>query len=217
MSANNHIRNVILADDHPLLLKGLKDVVSADDDLAVVGVASDGLAALALIRQLQPDLAVLDLAMPGLNGLEVARTIAAEGAASQTILLTALITDEQVVHALAAGVSGILLKESALDQLTDCLHAVANGGNWLPADLVERALAQQANCARQRRVLRDALTTREREIVELVCQGYGNNWIAEALGLSPGTVRIHLHNVYTKLEVKNRTALTALVLRDRNE
>jgi two-component system nitrate/nitrite response regulator NarL len=207
------ICNVILADDHPLLLRGLEDIVADDQSFAVVGVSSDGTSALAQIRQMRPHLAVLDIIMPGLSGLEIAKAIAAEGLPSRVILLSALISDEQVVQALTAGVSGILLKESAPDQFMDCLHAVASGGKWLPEDIIERALTQQAEQMRRQRGLRETITAREREIAELVCQGESNSAIAEKLGLSPGTVRIHLHNIYMKLNVKNRTALTALILR----
>jgi DNA-binding NarL/FixJ family response regulator len=207
-------RSVLLADDHPLVLKGLGDAVATDPAFSVVGAASDGEQSLALARRHCPNLAVIDLAMPGLNGLEVARAIAMEGLPVRVILLTALISDAQIVNALAAGIWGILLKESALDELIDCLHAVAGGNKWFPEELVAQALARHAQTARRENAIQTLLTTREREVVALVCQGHSNNLIAEELGLSPGTVRIHLHNIYMKLDVKNRTQLAAMALTD---
>jgi DNA-binding NarL/FixJ family response regulator len=207
-------RSVLLADDHPLVLKGLGDAVATDPTFYVVGAASDGEQALALARRHCPNLAVIDLAMPGLNGLEVARAIATEGLPVRVILLTALISDAQIVSALAAGIWGILLKESALDELIDCLHAVAGGNKWFPEALVEQALSRHAQTTRRENAIQTLLTMREREVVALVCQGHSNNLIAEELGLSPGTVRIHLHNIYMKLDVKNRTQLAAMVLTD---
>lgn len=210
---NTPIR-VLLADDHPLLLKGLCDIVDAELDFDVVATASNGAAALAAIGDIRPDVVVLDLAMPELNGLELLRRIAALPAPPRTILLTAMISDTQVLEAITLDVWGILLKESAPEALVDCLRVVAGGQRQLPPDMVERAMARRALGDRRDRVVAEMLTVREREIVTLVCEGRPNMEVATALGLSSGTVRIHLHNIYTKLGVRNRTALAAMMLNE---
>lgn len=210
---NTPIR-VLLADDHPLLLKGLCDIVDAEPDFDVVATASNGAAALAAIGDIRPDVVVLDLAMPELNGLELLRRIAALPAPPRTILLTAMISDTQVLEAITLDVWGILLKESAPEALVDCLRVVAGGQRQLPPDMVERAMARRALGDRRDRVVAEMLTVREREIVTLVCEGRPNMEVATALGLSSGTVRIHLHNIYTKLGVRNRTALAAMMLNE---
>ena len=214
MNRAAHPVRVLLADDHPLLLKGLRDIVASDTRFDVVATAADGDTALALIRAFRPEIAVLDLAMPQLSGLDLLRRIGEEADRTRVVLLTALISDNQVLEALTLGVWGILLKESAPEALVDCLHAVADGRRQLPPDIVERAMARRTRSTQRDRLLEETLTTREREIVALVCEGRPNTEVATMLGLSAGTVRIHLHNIYTKLNVRNRTALTALVLNE---
>ncbi|MCJ8159139.1 response regulator transcription factor [Sphingomonas sp. LaA6.9] len=212
--AASQTTSVLVADDHPLLLKGLSDIVAAERDFKVVSTALDGSTALTLIREQRPDIAVLDLAMPELGGLELLKALAHEAPSVRVVILTAVISDKQVIEAIASGVWGIMLKESAPEALVHCLRGVAQGRKQLPDELVERAFSRQASSAHRGRSLNDMLTTRERELVALVCEGQSNNEIAEALGLSAGTVRIHLHNIYTKLNIRNRTALTALVLNE---
>lgn len=203
---------VVLADDHPLLLRGLRDIVAAEPDFSVVGVANDGQEALTLIQAIRPQLAVLDLAMPVLDGLKVLKAISHDVSFPRVVILTALISDQQVLEAVTSGVWGLLLKESAPETLVDCLRAVVMGKRQLPEAMVQRAIARNAAIGSRQRKLNELLTARERDIAMLVCEGQPNSAIAEALGLSPGTVRIHLHNIYIKLDIRNRTSLAALVL-----
>jgi len=210
MNAISPVR-VILADDHPVLLKGLSDIVGAETDFDVVGSANEGESALALIRALQPQLAVLDLAMPGLGGLDILKAIAHDAASPRVVILTALINDRQLLEAVASGVWGVLLKESAPEALVNCLREVAVGRRQLPVEMLEKALSRHAGAGARQQMLNQVLTARERDIAMLVSEGRRNVEIAAELGLSPGTVRINLHNMYTKLNIQNRTALAALV------
>jgi DNA-binding NarL/FixJ family response regulator len=212
MNGDPVLGSVVLADDHPMLLRGLRDIVAAEPDFTVVGTAHDGQEALALIQGLKPQLAVLDLAMPTLDGLGVLKAISHDVSPPRVVILTALISDQQLLDAITSGVWGLLLKESAPEELVGCLRAVAMGKKQMPEAMVERAIARNAAIGSRQRILNEMLTAREREIAMLVSDGQPNSAIADALGLSPGTVRIHLHNIYIKLDIRNRTSLAALVL-----
>lgn len=198
--------NVVLADDHPLLLRGLCDLLGVEADFEIVGAATGGNDALAMIRTHVPALAVLDVTMPDLSGLEVLKAVRADRLASKVIFLTATMTGQQTAEALHLDVNGILLKESAPDALIDCMRQVARGENWLPADLVANADAHRSDGGPSL----DRLSPRESEIVALVCSGLSNKSIALKLGTTEGTVKVHLHNIYQKLDITNRMTLAAL-------
>lgn len=201
---------IILADDHPLVLRGLVDLFSTVRDFQVIGTAADGKAALDLIVEKQPEIAVLDLVMPRLNGLDVLRELILAGVGSRVVFLSALITEEQSIQAVGIGAWGILLKESAPEALIECMRSVRVGKRWLPGNLFEgRSSALQRDPLD---VLPNTLTTREWEVVNLVAQGLSNKSIARLLNLTEGTIKIHLHNVYAKLDIANRTTLAAKVV-----
>lgn len=194
---------IILVDDHPLLLRGLADLISLEDDLTVIGTAASGHEGIKLLRELKPEIAILDVSMPELGGFAVLQAVNAAALPVRVVFLTAMITPAQVAEALKLGAWGLLLKEAAPDTLIDCLHAVASGRRWHPAEL--QAMADQAKAGRLA-----PLTRREREIVDLACRGLSNKAIAEAIGTAEGTIKIHLHNVFGKLNVTNRTSLAAI-------
>lgn len=202
--------STILADDHPLVLRGLVDLLSNEREFAVIGTAADGKAALEMIVERKPQLTVLDFVMPRLNGLEVLSKLIDARSVTRVIFLSALITKEQSIQALAAGAWGILLKESAPEALIQCMRSVRNGERWLPSNLFDiRPLQASQNAFGSSS---GSLTGREREIGDLVAEGLSNKSIAQLLNLTEGTVKIHLHNVYSKLDITNRTALAAKVL-----
>jgi len=200
-------RRVLLADDHPLLLRGLADLVAMENDFEVVCATPSGVHALQMIRDMSPDLAVLDVSMPDLGGLEILRKVSQEDLPVRIVFLTATITPGQISDALACGIWGMLLKESAPDALIDCLCATGSGKRWLPADLMDGAEMERRSGGTPRLSM---LTRREREIVDLASQGLSNKAIAASLGSTEGTVKIHLHNIFQKVQVANRTALVAL-------
>lgn len=202
--------SVILADDHPLLLRGLQEMLATAADFEVLEATSSGNKALSLIRSLKPDLAVLDVSMPDIGGLDILRTIAEHRWPVKVIFLTATLTGRQIADAMAMGVSGILLKEYAPDALLECMRTVAAGNTWLPAEITAKVVRRDAGDAAEAGAKLNLLTPREREIAGLICGGLSNRAIAEKLGTSDGTVGIHLHNIYRKLEIGNRTALAAL-------
>lgn len=205
--------SAILADDHPLVLRGLVDLLSTEDDFEVIAIASDGKAALSQILEKRPDIAVLDLVMPKLNGLDILRELVQLNSHVRVIFLSAFITDEESLQAIAIGAWGILLKESAPETLIECMRTVRGGDKWITTHLFDARPVQKAEPGLVNS--NDPLTGREREVVNLVAEGLSNKHIARLLNVSEGTVKVHLHNVFAKLEIANRTALTAMVVSNR--
>src|SRR3954452_6424439 len=201
----------VLADDHPLVLNGLRALLRSEPGVEVVAAAPDGAIALELIRAHEPHMAVLDINMPRLSGLDVLEALEQDGLATRVVLLTGSATDEQIATAVERGAWGLLLKESAPGTLIACLKAVAAGQRWLPEELVAPAIRRAAERRATDVWPERVLTAREYEIARLVAQGLSNKHIAHALAISEGTVKIHLHNTYEKLGSVNRTSLAVLM------
>lgn len=203
-----------LADDHPLVLRGLVDLLSAERDFTVIGTALEGNSALQKILEAQPEIAILDLVMPRLDGIGILRELARLNSPVKVIFLSALISEEQSIQAIASGAFGILLKESAPETLIECMRLVRDGRRWFPGSLFDHKRLGTRQSAREKSG--DELTSREREIAVLVAGGLSNKRIATLLNVTEGTVKIHLHNAFAKLEVSNRTALATMVVAKRN-
>ena len=201
--------SVILSDDHPLLLRGLCELLMCEPGFAIVGSTTRGTEALELIRTHVPSVAVLDIMMPDLGGMAILNAIRATNLGTKVVFLTATISSRQISEALELNIDGLLLKESAPEELIDCLDRVVRGEKWLPADLLARAADEMQGMKRSASA---SLTSREREIVECLCRGLSNKAIARKLGTTDGTVKVHLHNIYQKLGVPNRTTLAAMAL-----
>jgi DNA-binding NarL/FixJ family response regulator len=204
--------SLLLCDDHPLILQGFSALLRDSKDFHIVATVSDGSEALRALRDTMPDIALLDISVPHFDGLSLLRMICREGWPIRVILLTASISDAQIVEAIAAGAAGILLKDAAPATLLHCLKMVARGERWLPPDLVRPALRRQSTNAMPCSPLA-LLTPREYDVAELVAESYSNKEIAAALRLSEGTVKIHLHSIYSKLGVDNRTAVAIMYAR----
>jgi DNA-binding NarL/FixJ family response regulator len=204
--------SILVADDHPYILQALEGLLGRQRGFEVIASVGDGPSALSMIRRLRPDIAVLDVNMPGLSGLDILRAIAKDKSRTRVVFLTAAITDGDVLEAVAAGIAGLVLKQSAPDTLIDCLRRIGSGGEWLPPELVKAALTRETKRREEERLLEQVLTAREVEVVRLAAIGLSNRSIAGKLGVTEGTVKLHLHNIYTKLGVSNRTELTAMAL-----
>ena len=209
--------SIVVADDHPVVLHGVADVLRFHPDMNIVAVCSDGATAFDAIRRWSPNVAVLDISMPGMSGLDVLAGIAADGLATKVVLLTATASERQLLRAIAEGVQGIVLKEQALTELVQCVRSVAEGRQWLPLNLVDAALERETRRRSSSHSLVQLLTVREREVSLLVAEGLSNKEVGRRLELSEGTVKIHLHNIYQKLQVNNRTSLAALAIANRDE
>jgi DNA-binding NarL/FixJ family response regulator len=196
-----------LVDDHPIVLQGLQRLFETQRDFRVVACCGSGDAALETVRSAHPDVLVVDLRMPGRSGLDVLRAIAAEKLPCRTVLLTAAITDGDIVEAVRLGVNGIIMKESPPDTLVECVRRVARGEQSIERDTLAKAFGRVSRREAAARDVGGTLTPREIELVKMVTQGLRNRAIAERLAISEGTVKIHLHNVYEKLGVDGRMEL----------
>ncbi|HEV2722816.1 MAG TPA: response regulator transcription factor [Thermoanaerobaculia bacterium] len=199
---------VVVADDHPIVLEGLSQLFSADREFQLAERCSNGDEALAAVARHKPDVLVLDVRMPGLDGLGVLRELAARKSATRVVLLTAEINDNEMLEAIRLGACAIVMKETASQNLLRAARAASRGEQTLDDRLVRRALdhllRREAGVAKARSVL----TSREIDIVQMVARGLRNRQIGEALSISEGTVKIHLHSIYSKLGISGRVELT---------
>lgn len=201
---------LVLADDHPVVLDGLESLFRVERDFRVLARCRDGDDTLRAVRQHRPDVLILDLRMPGKDGLAVLRELRSEGLATRTVILTAALDEDEVLEALRLGVRGVVLKEMAPELLVRCIRKVHAGGEWLEKRSIGRALEKMLGREVAANQLRGTLTARELDVVRLVATGLRNREIAERLGVSEGTIKIHLHNVYEKLQVDGRLELALL-------
>jgi len=202
---------VLLVDDEELVRSGLRLILSTEPDLDVVAEAADGEQALALAERHQPDVVMLDIRMPGLDGIEVARRLAASGSPARVVVLTTFDNDEYVYGALRAGASGFLLKDAPATQLVAAIRAAAAGDAVLAPSVTRRVVDElgrrQAPVAIQRL---DVLTDRERDVLTLMAEGCSNAEIGDRLFITEGTVKTHVARILVKLGVRDR--LQAVVL-----
>ena len=198
---------VVLADDHPLVLRGLQGLLSSEVDFQVVAQCVNGEEALCSIRTYQPELAVVDLSMPRRDGLCVLREVNREKLRTRIVLLAASIDEHQMVEARRLGVAGVVLKEMPPRLLLQCLRKVYSGGMWIERRVVARAFDMLLQREEGVREIRSILTTREVEIARLVASGLRNRRIAQRLLVSEATVKTHLHNIYDKLNMESRGQL----------
>ncbi len=198
---------VVLADDHRVVREGIRDRLSAEPDIEVVGEAADGREALDVVRRLRPDVVVLDVEMPHMTGVEVARAIRDEALPSRVLVLSGYDNAEYVGALLDAGAAGYLTKDESLKSIVEAVRGIAGGEDgWLSRKIAARVLTLR----RQRpEGPPGGLTPREIDVLRLVARGQTNAEAARELSVSEHTVRNHLANVYAKLEVGNRAEATA--------
>jgi DNA-binding NarL/FixJ family response regulator len=199
---------VALADDHPIVLDGLEQLFRLEPDVDVVARCRNADEALRAVRSESPDILVLDLLMPGGGGLELLRAMSDKDRRTRTILLTAVIDDDQLLEAIRLGAQGVVLKDMAPQLLIEAIHEVHAGGQWLEQGLGGRALRRLLSREKRASEAARLLSSREREIVRLVATGLRNRAIADRLSISEGTVKVHMHNIYEKLDVNGRIELT---------
>lgn len=198
---------LLIADDHPIVLSGLRGLFEDAGGYEVVASCRDGLKAIEEIERTTPDVAILDLRMPGLSGTEVLREIHKRKLPTRVVILAATIDEFDAVEAMRLGVNGLILKEMAPSLLISCVNKVHDGGQWIEKEAVGRAIDRLITQNESISAIRKALTDREIEVMKMVAEGYSGKEAAERLGITYGTVKSHLHAVYSKLGVKGRVGL----------
>jgi DNA-binding NarL/FixJ family response regulator len=203
MTASEPI-SIVIAEDHPVFRDGLRALLTSVDDTRIVGEASSGTDAVELAAALQPDVVLMDLRMPGLDGLEATRRIVATSPHVAVLVVTMFEDDESVFAALRAGARGYLLKGADQHEILRAIRAVASGEAIFGPDVARRLIAFFGTQRSHGPLVFPELTEREREVLELIAQGHNNQVIAQRLVLSPKTVRNHVSNVFSKLQVADR-------------
>jgi two-component system NarL family response regulator len=199
--------STLIADDHPLFREGVGALLAAHPDIAVAGLARDGLEAVALAQDLQPDVVVMDGEMPRCDGIEATRLLSVTGLQARVIILTGTPSDDHFLSAIEAGARGYLGKDAPIEALPSQIRAVARGEVVLAPGQIGQLctyLSQMARGAASRSAQTPQLTPREIEILTRVGQGDSNKEIARRLGIALPTVKNHVHNVLEKLELRSR-------------
>jgi DNA-binding NarL/FixJ family response regulator len=201
----NRIR-LVIADDHPIVLDGLRGILISQPEFEIVGEATNGADAACLAVELKPDVVLMDLRMPVMDGVSAIREIKARHADIQILVLTTYDSDADILPALEAGATGYLLKDVAREELYAAIRASARGEPILAPTVAARLIAQVRTPAE------DKLSNREIEVLELVAEGASNSDIAGRLHISQATVKSHLINIFGKLGVSDRTAAVTVAL-----
>ena len=203
---------VVVVDDQELMRMGLNMVLEAQDDIEVVGEASDGAGAIEAVAGLAPEVVLMDVRMPGMDGVSATRAITESGSTARVLVMTTFDLDEHVLGALRAGASGFLLKDTPPDDLVSAIRSVAAGDAVVSPKVTKRLLSRfvaQSVPTTDVSVL-DALTGREREVLVHLATGMSNVEIASALHLSEATVKTHVGRILTKLNVRDRVQAVVL-------
>jgi DNA-binding NarL/FixJ family response regulator len=199
---------VVVADDHPMFLRGLRTVLASTVGIDLIGEATTGQQAIDITREHHPDVVVMDLHMPDVNGIDATRRICELQPDTAVLVLTMVQDDDSVFAAIRAGARGYLLKGVDEDELLRAIRAVADGDAVFGPGIAQRVLGfLTAAPDRTRDRSFPQLTSREREVVELIAQGLGNQAIARRLGLSPKTVMNYVSNVFSKIHVADRNEM----------
>ena len=200
---------VIVADDHQLVREGLVRLLNLEKDIQVCGVAADGEEAVALVERLRPNVALIDVRMPGIGGIGAARQIAGRWPEIGVVLLTMHDEDEFIFEGMAAGARAYLMKDCSHGELVATLREVSQGGAYLPSAALRKLLAEFRNLRRSgvatQRTVCDLLSPRELDVLEWVVRGCSNKQIARELCIDETTVKTHLHRIFEKLDVRDRT------------
>jgi two-component system, NarL family, nitrate/nitrite response regulator NarL len=216
MSKSKQAIRILVADDHAIFRDGLRKLLEGADDVQIVGEASNGVECTKMLAKLKPDILLLDLRMPEKDGLGVLEEVNFDTLPTRVIVLTAAEDDRDVVRAMRLGARGVVLKQSASDLLVKSIRKVHEGEIWLDNRMTAEVIDafKKSSEAGQRRE-KPLLSDREKEIVQLVAQGFRNREIGEKLFISEQTVKNHLHNIFDKLGVSDRLELALYAIHHR--
>ncbi|MBW4625934.1 MAG: response regulator [Brasilonema octagenarum HA4186-MV1] len=203
MSQSTVIR-ILIVDDYLIVRQGLAAIIEQEGDMSVIGQAEDGVEAIKLFRQEQPDVTLMDLRMPQMGGVEAITTICAEFAKAKIIVLTTYDGDEDIYQGLRAGAKGYLLKDLKPNELRTAIRGVYNGQQYIPPNVGAKLVQRMTN---------PELSDRELEVLRLIAQGMSNLEISAALCISESTVKTHINRILSKLNVKDRTQAAIVALK----
>ncbi len=203
MNSQDTIR-ILVADDHTVVREGLAAILEQEEDLSVVGEASNGREALDRFGEIRPDITLMDLRMPEMDGVEAITAIRGTSPTARIIILTTYDGDEDIYRGLQAGAQGYLLKDAERQELLTAIRSVHRGRTHISPDVAMKMAL---------RVSRRDLTTREQEVLNLLAAGKSNHEIATALFIGEATVKTHVNNILVKLEVNDRTQAVTTALR----
>jgi two-component system, NarL family, response regulator LiaR len=195
---------VLIADDHPIVRKGLRMVISNEPDMEVVGEAVNGVEAVHLARALKPEVVLMDIKMPQMGGIEATQEIKATDPEIHILVLTSFADDDTVFPAIKSGASGYLLKDSLPTELLTAIRDIHEGQPSLHPIIAEKLMRELLH-PRPTEPAKDTLTGREQEVLRMIAQGYNNHEIAEILFVSERTISTHISNILNKLHLANRT------------
>ncbi|MGD0963532.1 MAG: response regulator transcription factor [Candidatus Acidiferrales bacterium] len=216
MTKAKPVTRILVADDHAIFRDGLRKLLEGADDVEIIGEACNGVECTKMLAKLKPDILLLDLRMPEKDGLAVLEEVNFDTLGTRVIVLTAAEDDRDVVRAMRLGARGVVLKQSASDLLLKSIRKVADGEIWLDnrmtAEVID-AFKKSAEAGQRRE--KPLLSDREKEIVQLVAQGFRNREIGEKLFISEQTVKNHLHNIFDKLGVSDRLELALYAIHHR--
>jgi DNA-binding NarL/FixJ family response regulator len=196
--------SIAIVEDLDVVRNGLKDFISLSTDFLVLGSFKTGEEALQKIPEIKPDIVIMDINLPGMNGIECIRQLKDKSPGTQFMMFTVYENDDKVFEALKAGASGYLLKNTGLLHIAESIKELHEGGSPMSANIARKMVNLFRDNDKKNPFL-DLLSNREKEILQLLAKGLLYKEIAEQLGITTGTVRIHIHKIYEKLHVQNRT------------
>jgi NarL family two-component system response regulator LiaR len=207
---------VLIVDDHQVVRQGLRTFLELHEDISVIGEAEDGRKAVELVRQLEPDVVLMDLVMPHMDGITATQQVRALGSATKVIALTSFSEDDKVFPAIQAGAASYLLKDVSPDDLVEAIRAVHHGEARLHPDIARKLMQQvsQMRTSPQEDSVEE-LTEREREVICLIAVGRNNREIAQELFISEKTVKTHVSNILSKLNLEHRTQLAIYAIKNK--
>ncbi len=204
---------VLIVDDHPVVLRGTQALLHEVEDIDVVGEARNGREAVEQVERLRPNVVLMDLVMPEMDGIEAIRQISSEYPESHILVLTSFVTDDKVFPAFKAGAIGYLLKDADPEDLIKAIHQVHRGEASLHPSIALKVL-KELNGAASAYPLTEPLTERELEVLRLLTKGLENEEIAQQLGIAEVTVRTHISHILAKLQLTNRIQATLYALKE---
>jgi NarL family two-component system response regulator LiaR len=209
----SEIIRVYITDDHPIVRRGIRQLLSTEPGIEVVGEATNGRDAVRDVDTLKPDLVLMDLIMPGMDGIEATRQIKAGHPSIQILVLTSFATDDKIFPAIKAGALGYLIKDTGPEELVRAIQQVYQGQLTLHPTIAQKLLRELALTSEQPSTA-DPLTEREVEVLKLIARGLSNQEIAETLVVSTATVYTHVSNILEKLHLASRTQAALYALRE---